>query len=95
MSLLAVSAVLIAMWWPHTVVSQENFFFLIEVWLICNIGLVSDAQRSDSVMSRTSQILFQCRLLQYIVPVAFNLHFAAEGTLAILSRPYLPSVHPV
>ena len=44
-------------------VFQENFFFLLEVWLICNIGLVSDTQKSGSVINLTSQILFQSRIL--------------------------------
>ena len=55
--------------------SREFFFFLIEVWLICNIGLVSDAQKSDSVINITSQILFHYRLLQYIEYSSLSLWF--------------------
>ena len=41
-------------------------FFLIEVWLIYNVVLVSGVQQSDSVIHILLQILFHDRLLQNI-----------------------------
>ena len=69
---------------------SREFFFLIEVWLICNVGLVSDAQKSDSVINITSQILFHYRLLQYIEYSSLSLWFLICN---LQLKVYWPSFH--